>query len=80
MRPPTRSSRPGVPATAHEEERRRLRRHLLDGLGPALAGIALTLQAAENAGGPAAVPGLYIRGGRGHGQNGGHHFILIRRS
>ena len=40
--------------TAREEERRRLRRDLHDGLGPALAGIALTLQAAENTGGPAA--------------------------
>ena len=44
----------GQIVTAHEEERRRLRRDLHDGLGPALAGIALTLQAAENTGGPAA--------------------------
>ena len=36
---------------AREEERRRLRRDLHDGLGSALAGIALTLQAARNAGG-----------------------------
>jgi two-component system NarL family sensor kinase len=40
--------------TAREDERRRLRRDLHDGLGPALAGIALTLQAAQNTGGPAA--------------------------
>ena len=39
--------------TAREEERRRLRRDLHDGLGPALAGIALTLQAAQNTGGAA---------------------------
>ena len=38
--------------SAREEERRRLRRELHDGLGSALAGIALTLQAARNAGGP----------------------------
>ena len=44
----------GQIVTAREEERRRLRRDLHDGLGPALAGIALTLQAAENTGGPAA--------------------------
>ena len=36
---------------AREEERRRLRRDLHDGLGPALAGIALTLEAAQNSGG-----------------------------
>jgi signal transduction histidine kinase len=34
--------------TAREQERRRLRRDLHDGLGPALAGIALTLEAAQN--------------------------------
>jgi two-component system NarL family sensor kinase len=38
--------------SAREEERRRLRRELHDGLGSALAGIALTLQAARNTGGP----------------------------
>jgi signal transduction histidine kinase len=41
----------GQIVTAREEERRRLRRDLHDGLGPALAGIALTLQAAQNTGG-----------------------------
>ena len=41
----------GEIVTAREEERRRLRRDLHDGLGPALAGIALTLQAAQNTGG-----------------------------
>ena len=40
--------------SAREEERRRLRRELHDGLGSALAGIALTLQAARNTGGPKA--------------------------
>jgi two-component system NarL family sensor kinase len=40
--------------SAREEERRRLRRELHDGLGSALAGIALTLQAAHNTGGPQA--------------------------
>jgi signal transduction histidine kinase len=44
----------GQIVTAREDERRRLRRDLHDGLGPALAGIALTLQAAQNTGGPAA--------------------------
>jgi signal transduction histidine kinase len=38
--------------SAREEERRRLRRELHDGLGSALAGIALTLLAARNTGGP----------------------------
>ena len=52
----------GQIVTAHEEERRRLRRDLHDGLGPALAGIALTLQAAENTGGPAA--GELVSGAR----------------
>lgn len=33
---------------AREEERRRLRRDLHDGLGPVLAGAALKLEAAEN--------------------------------
>ena len=37
----------GQIVTAREEERRRLRRDLHDGLGPSLAGIALTLQAAR---------------------------------
>jgi signal transduction histidine kinase len=41
----------GQIVVAREEERRRLRRDLHDGLGPALAGIALTLQAAQNTGG-----------------------------
>jgi signal transduction histidine kinase len=40
--------------SAREEERRRLRRDLHDGLGSALAGIALTLQAARNSDGPTA--------------------------
>ncbi|MFC0033537.1 sensor histidine kinase [Micromonospora chaiyaphumensis] len=35
-------------AEAREEERRKLRRDLHDGLGPALAGVALGLQAARN--------------------------------
>jgi two-component system NarL family sensor kinase len=35
---------------AREEERRRIRRELHDGLGSALAGIALTLEAARNSG------------------------------
>ncbi len=34
--------------TAREEERRRIRRDLHDGLGPALAGVALGLEAARN--------------------------------
>jgi two-component system NarL family sensor kinase len=34
--------------TAREEERRRLRRDLHDGLGPALAGVAMEIQAARN--------------------------------
>jgi len=34
--------------TAREEERRRLRRDLHDGLGPTLAGVALGLEAAQN--------------------------------
>jgi two-component system, NarL family, sensor kinase len=37
---------------AREEERRRIRRELHDGLGSALAGIALTLEAARNSGTP----------------------------
>jgi two-component system NarL family sensor kinase len=40
-------SREGI-VTAREEERRRIRRELHDGLGSALAGIALTLEAATN--------------------------------
>jgi signal transduction histidine kinase len=40
--------------SAREEERRRLHRELHDGLGSALAGIALTLQAARNTRGPQA--------------------------
>jgi signal transduction histidine kinase len=52
----------GQIVTAREEERRRLRRDLHDGLGPALAGVALTLQAAQNTGGPAA--GELVSGAR----------------
>lgn len=47
--------------TAIEEERRRLRRDLHDGLGPRLTGVAYTLDAARNAlaqGAPAEVDGL----------------------
>lgn len=40
-------SREGI-VSAREEERRRIRRELHDGLGSALAGIALTLEAASN--------------------------------
>jgi signal transduction histidine kinase len=43
-------SREGI-VTAQEEERRRIRRELHDGLGSALAGIALTLEAARNSAG-----------------------------
>jgi signal transduction histidine kinase len=42
-----RHSRGGI-ITAREEERRRLRRDLHDELGPALAGVALTLEAAQH--------------------------------
>lgn len=42
-----RHSREGI-VNAREEERRRIRRDLHDGLGSALAGIALTLEAARN--------------------------------
>jgi len=38
----------GAIVTAREEERRRLRRDLHDELGPALAGVALTLEAAQH--------------------------------
>jgi two-component system, NarL family, sensor kinase len=44
-------SREGI-VSAREEERRRIRRELHDGLGSALAGIALTLEAARNSAGP----------------------------
>lgn len=49
--------------SAREEERRRLRRDLHDGLGPTLAGIALTLEGARNllAKDPAAVDSLLVR-------------------
>ena len=40
-------SRAGL-VTAREEERRRIRRDLHDGLGPALAGVAFGLDAARN--------------------------------
>ncbi len=43
----------GAIVTAREEERRRLRRDLHDELGPALAGVALTLEAAQQTEGPA---------------------------
>ena len=43
-------SREGL-VNAREEERRRIRRELHDGLGSALAGIALTLEAARNSSG-----------------------------
>ena len=43
-------SREGI-VSAREEERRRIRRDLHDGLGSALAGIALTLEAARNSAG-----------------------------
>lgn len=43
-------SREGI-VNAREEERRRIRRELHDGLGSALAGIALTLEAARNSAG-----------------------------
>ena len=43
-------SREGI-VNAREEERRRIRRELHDGLGSALAGIALTLEAARNSDG-----------------------------
>jgi two-component system NarL family sensor kinase len=43
-------SREGI-VNAREEERRRIRRELHDGLGSALAGIALTLEAAHNSAG-----------------------------
>jgi signal transduction histidine kinase len=45
-----RHSREGI-VNAREEERRRIRRDLHDGLGSALAGIALTLEAARNSAG-----------------------------
>jgi signal transduction histidine kinase len=43
-------SREGI-VNAREEERRRIRRELHDGLGSALAGIALTIEAARNSAG-----------------------------
>lgn len=48
---------------AREEERRRLRRNLHDGVGPALAGISLGLETAERAAvrGDTALPGLVTR-------------------
>ena len=45
-----RHSREGI-VNAREEERRRIRRDLHDGLGSALAGIALTIEAARNSAG-----------------------------
>ena len=49
--------------TAQEEERRRIRRDLHDGLGPTLAGVALNLEAARNLLGrdPAAAEELLVK-------------------
>lgn len=46
---------------AREEERRRLRRELHDGLGPLLTGVALSADTAANLAGPAADPALTAR-------------------